>query len=472
MKIALAAFLSAAVLLALNAEEDGGKYMPNWASLDTRPTPKWWVDAKFGIFVHWGPYSVPAYSPMSGKEGYANYAEWYPGQLARTNAEVVVYHKRVYGDVPYANLAAQFRAENFDAAKWARIFRKAGARYAVLTSKHHDGYALWPSPDSPYYNSVALGSGRDLCGEFVAAMRTEGLRCGFYYSLLEHGNARYRLKVRDIPAWGRDALSVEEWAGRMNHPQMKDLVERYHADILWPDGDWDWPSANQRSEEFLAWLFNESCMRDTIVVNDRWGRECRGRHGGHYTTEYGNPGDGAENPDEDAQHPWEECRGIGMSFGHNRMETAENYMTPAQCVATLIDIVSRGGNLLLNVGPTADGRIPPIMEDRLLAIGRWLDVNGEAIYGTTRWTANQALRERGLHFTRKGSSLYLIATRWPGQEVEFSVPGKVKSATLLGSQAPVLWSQDGSGVRMVFPELSVRDLPCEHAWTIRIEFVL
>jgi len=421
------------------------KYEAKWESLDSRPTPQWWVDAKFGIFVHWGPYSVPAYSPMSGTDDYANYAEWYACQLMRTNAEVVAYHKRMFGDVPYANIAAQFKAENFNPSEWATLFRKAGARYAVLTSKHHDGYALWPSPESPYYNSVALGSGRDLCGEFAAAMRKEGLRCGFYYSLLEHGNARYPLKVRYVPAWGKDAWPMKEWARRMNHPQMKELVERYHADILWPDGAWDWPAEDQCSEEFLAWLFNESCMRETIVVNDRWGGDGCKKHGGHYTTEYGDGIDGANG--RDTVHPWEECRGISKSFGYNRMETVADYMTAAQCIETLVDVVSRGGNLLLNVGPTADGRIPEIMQDRLLAIGRWLEVNGEAIYGTTRWNrADPSMKEKGVYFTAKGNDLYAILTQSQDEELLVKDVGQILSVELLGVGERPTWRACGQGV--------------------------
>ena len=466
----IAALLAATVLLSVNAEEDRGKYAPNWASLDARPTPQWWVDAKFGIFVHWGPYSVPAYSPMSGKDDYANYAEWYAGQLMRTNAEVVAYHKRMYGNVPYANLAAQFKAENFDPAKWAALFKKAGARYAVLTSKHHDGYALWPSPESPYYNSVALGSGRDLCGEFASAMRKEGLKCGFYYSLLEHGNARYPLKVRYVPAWGKDALPMKEWARTMNIPQLKELAERYRADILWPDGDWDWPAEDQRSEEFLAWLFNESNVRDTIVVNDRWGHKNRGKHGGHYTTEYGAGADGIKGHDSDAVHPWEECRGIGKSFGFNRMETTADYMSREKCIETLVDVASRGGNLLLNVGPTADGRIPAIMEDRLLAIGRWLELNGEAIYGTTRWAkADPSLRKQGIYFTRKGAAIYLIFTHWPQAEITIPSIGKVRDVSPLGFSAKVAWRQEGDGLVLSVPPAVPAEANGSAAWTLRIE---
>ena len=361
---------------------NAGEYEAKWASIDKRPVPQWWQDAKFGIFVHWGPYAVPAYAPTDAKSIYTCYAEWYHGRLIGTNEQFCAHHRKHYGDAPYGNFAAEFKAENFNPEAWATLFRKSGAKYAVLTSKHHDGYALWPSAVTPYYNAVALGSGRDLAGEFTAAMKKAGLKSGFYYSLLEYANPLYPKKRNGRN--GAATLPMRDWARRMNLPQMKELVENYKADIIWPDGEWDWPAEDQCSEEFLAWLYNESSVRETVVVNDRWGKGCRGHHGGHYTTEYGNADEGVAQ-EGDYVHPWEECRGIGHSFGYNRYETTADYMSREKCIETLIGVVSRGGNLLLNVGPTADGRIPAIMEDRLLAIGRWLEANGEAIYGTTRW---------------------------------------------------------------------------------------
>ena len=168
-------------------------YEAKWESLDRRPVPQWWCDAKFGIFVHWGPYAVPAYAPLDKDNVYACYSEWYHGRCIGSSptAAITNHHAKFYGKAPYGNFAAQFKAEHFDPAAWADLFRRAGAKYAVLTSKHHDGYALWPSPESPYYNAVMLGSGRDLAGEFTRAMKAAGLRSGFYYSLLEYANPKY-----------------------------------------------------------------------------------------------------------------------------------------------------------------------------------------------------------------------------------------------------------------------------------------
>lgn len=471
VKISFAAFLVGAAFLSLDAGGTGKTYEASWASLDKRPVPQWWREAKFGIFIHWGPYAVPAYAPTDAKRIDLCYSEWYCTRLSRNDAVFKAHNDRHHHGAPYGNFAADFTAENFDPAAWADLFKKAGAKYAVLTSKHHDGYALWPSAVTPHYNSTVIGSGRDLCGEFATAMRAAGLKSGFYFSLLEHTNPLYpKKKNRKILIPSADAMAIQDWSRKINHRQMKELVERYKADIIWPDGGWDWTSEEHCSTEFLSWLFNESSMKDSVVVNDRWGSDCRGHHGGHYTTEYGEGTDDMDGKSADYVHPWEECRGIGNSFGYNRYETPEHYMSARKCIETLIDVVSRGGNLLLNVGPMADGTIPPIMQDRLLAIGRWLQVNGEAIYGTTRWgRADVGLREKGLYFTHKGASVYLIFTRWPTADVFIPRLSGVKSVRFLGKDVPLDWTEENGGVRVRLPQVAVTDLPCEDAWTIAFE---
>ena len=440
------------VLSVVALSGSGARYEATWESLDARPVPQWWTDAKFGIFVHWGPYSVPAYAPTDEGSVYECYAEWYQGKMLQGKAKFLEHHARHYGKAPYANFAAQFKAENFDADAWADLFRRAGAKYAVLTSKHHDGYALWPSPESPYYNSVVLGSGRDLAGEFTAAMKKAGLRSGFYFSVMEYANPLYVQGDTNV------------WSLTVNLPQMKELVERYKADIIWPDGEWDRPDAAWHSTEFLSWLYNESSMRDTVVVNDRWGKGCRGRHGGHYTTEYGNVE--GESGSGEIMHPWEECRGIGRSFGFNRHETPDHYMSREQCIETLVQTVSAGGNLLLNVGPTADGRIPAIMQDRLLAMGQWLQVNGEAIYATHRSPVRAG--EKRVYLTEKGNALYAIDFRRDGKSFRIENAGGVRAVTLLGSSAGVPFSHDGNALVVTPPALAESCAPCQYAWCFRI----
>lgn len=354
----------------------------SWETPDSREVPSWWTDAKFGVFVHWGPYSVPAYAPTDSDIFGLGYAEWYAGRLYQDYPEFLNHHKEHYGNAPYENFAAEFKAEKFDAREWAKLFKSAGAKYVVLTAKHHDGYALWPSPESAYYNSTVLGSGRDLVGEFAEAMHAEGLRRGFYYSLLEFVNPRYpgNLPARKARALEKLALAPKDWARQMNLPQLKELVEAYAPDIIWADGEWEHSDEEQLAVEFLTWLYTESKVKDEVVANDRWGSNTKGKHGGHYTTEYSMAG--GDKSGLSSVHPWEECRGLGKSFGYNREETEKDYMTRVQCLETLVSVVSRGGNLLLNVGPRADGTIPEIMRTRLLEIGEWLSENGEAIYAT------------------------------------------------------------------------------------------
>jgi len=444
--------LIACAALALRAEP----YKADWASLDKRPVPQWWQEAKFGIFIHWGVYAVPAYAPTDEANVYAKYSEHYDNRMRSKNAAFTNFHARTYGDrVTYADFATQFRAEHFNPGQWAELFKKSGARYVVLTSKHHDGFALWPSAHSPRWNAQVLGPHRDLAGELTAAVKQAGLHMGFYYSLLEWGDPLYKENI------GR-------WVAEMNLPQMKELVTRYEPEVVWTDGEWDYSDEELRSVDFLAWLYNESPVKESVVVNDRWGKKTRGKHGGHYTTEYDLIHAGSS-LDTQFVHPWEECRGIGGSFGFNRFETTAHYMTSAQCVETLIEKVSRGGNLLLNIGPQADGLIPVIMEERLLDMGRWLSVNGEAIYATTAWQHRpKNMRETKVYFTRKPDALYAICVRWPQAPLVINNIAKADAVSLLGSPLPVKFTCEGGKLTIEPPAVNPDTLPCDYAWTFKI----
>ena len=435
-------------------------YAPTWASLDSRPLPEWYDDAKLGIFVHWGPYAVPAFGPTDSDNVYAKYAEWYWKRLDDPAAEghraFRDFHDRVYGpDVRYQDFAPQFKAELFDPDQWARIFRDAGARYVVLTSKHHDGFALWPSRYSWNWNAADVGPHRDLLGDLTAAVRRAGLRMGYYYSLYEWFNPRYH---DDLGAY----VDSYVW------PQLRELVTTYEPDVVWADGEWDHPSEAWKSTDFLAWLYNESPVRDRVVVNDRWGSETRARHGGFYTTEYALVHDGALG-EAAAQRKWEECRGIGGSFGYNRAENLDDYQTSEQLVHLLVDLVSQGGTLLLNVGPTADGRIPVLMQQRLRDLGDWLRVNGEAIYGTRPWQPRAPAAET-LRFTHRPGAVYAISLGWPGGElaVPMEPPPSGTTVTLLGREEPLAWRYDGGALRATVPPLTVDQVPGRYAHAFRI----
>lgn len=462
MKHTLLSFLFIGFLLT-NQQVYSQTYTPDWASIDSRPVPGWFSDAKFGIFIHWGLYSVPAWAPASADIGvYAKYAEWYwwrinekspAGKLFRE------YHDQRYGhDFHYQDFAGDFKAEHFQPEQWAQLFKASGANYVVLTSKHHEGFALWPSAQSPNWNSVDIGPHRDLCGDLTQAVKAAGLHMGFYYSLYEWYHPLYR-------------SDVNQYVDQHMMPQLKELVTRYEPELIFTDGEWDHPSETWKSTQFLAWLYNESKVKGSVVVNDRWGKETRSVHGGYYTTEY----DLVHNNQklDETNRPWEECRGIGTSFGYNRIETTKHYMTSAALVKLLVEKVAAGGNLLLDVGPTSDGRIPVIMEQRLLDMGEWLKVNGEAIYSTRPWKNRPAAeKEQSVYYTTKGKDLYVICTRWPEKTVVvpgLQRPGKV---TMLGSSLPVSSRWSGGKVTLTPPAVHPGNLPCQHAWVFKLTQVL
>lgn len=435
----------------------GQSYEPSWASLDNRPVPQWFDDSKFGIFIHWGVYSVPSWGPTGDSIGvYDKYSEWYWNKLVNTNSKVNKYfrnfHLNTYGpNFKYQDFAPMFKAELFNPDQWAELFKESGAKYVVLTSKHHEGFTLWPSAQSWNWNSVDIGPHRDLCGDLTKAVKSKGLHMGFYYSLYEWYNPLYR-------------SDPEAYVDEHMIPQMKDLVTRYTPDILWTDGEWDKPSKDWKSEQFLAWLYNESPVKQNIVVNDRWGSETRSKHGGIYTTEYGLIGE-KEGIDNAVPHPWEECRGIGTSFGFNRTEGLSDYSSAEQLIKILVSTVSAGGNLLLDIGPDADGTIPVIMQQRLLEIGDWLKTNGEAIYGTKAYirtkkdeTINPETN-KSVFFTMKNKDVYMICLDWPKDQIVLKTSGSVSGskAVLLGTNKAVQMKTQGNSLIITPPAISPDD---------------
>ncbi|MGB7323710.1 MAG: alpha-L-fucosidase [Rubripirellula sp.] len=458
-----------------------------WAAIDARPTPQWWRDAKFGIFIHWGPYSVPAFSKVG------TYSEWYWMDLVQPTRkaypEVSEFHNRVYGPkTAYQDFVPEFTCELFDPDQWAEVFEQSGAKYVVLTSKHHDGYCLWPSAEADKswgrpWSSTNSGPGRDLVGELTEAVRKTDVKMGLYYSIYEWFNPLY-------------ASDVDLFVDRHLIPQFKDVVNKYKPSVVFTDGEWDHPAATWRTSEMLTWLFADSPCKDEVVINDRWGKGDRHKHGGYYTTEYG-----AGLPD--GENAWEENRGMAHSFGYSRTERFEDYNSSETLTLMLIDIVSRGGNFLLDIGPTSDGRIPPLMEERLAEIGKWLAVNGEAIYGThasettCQWTDGEQVKVKGgtyrvaydvnkllqspdegfarkeVLFTRKGDVLYAICPVFPNDQLTLRnvAANATATVTMLGHSEPLAWKQVGEDVIIDVPRMNPSRMPCDYAWTFKISDV-
>ncbi len=459
------------------------KYAPKWESLDTRPCPPWYLDAKFGIFIHWGVYSVPGWGAPK------TYAEWYWNNMANKKPDNVwwQFHKKNYGeDFEYQKFAPMFRAELFNPDQWADLFTRSGAKYVVPTSKHHEGFCLWPSAEASRtwgrpWNAVEIGPKRDLLGDLGDAVRKRGLRYGFYYSLYEWFN----------PLWLKDRKA---YVTEHMFPQFKDVVSRYKPAIIFSDGEWDMPSSDWKSEELLAWLFNESACKDEVVVDDRWGKETRHKHGTYFTTEYGA---GLK----DAAHPWEESRGMGFSYGYNRAESIDDYKSAHELILVLCDLVSRGGNLLLDIGPTGDGRIPVIMQQRLIEMGDWLKVNSEAIYATRhagrdcQWSEGKrpgqefgdfkvkynlmeqigqapksGVAAKQLFFTKKPDALYAITTGWLAQQITVRniKTQATTEVTMLGLEGHLKCRTEGKNLVIEVPPLTPDRLPCLHAWAFKI----
>ncbi len=451
------------------------RYQPTWESLDSRPLPAWFAEAKFGIFIHWGVYSVPAWRPLGG-ERYASYAEWYYASvIGDTEHGGDAFHKAQYGaDFAYRDFAPLFTAELFDADYWAELFRSSGAGYVVLTSKHHDGYCLWPT-ESPYkknWNSLDVGPRRDLVGELTAAVRAKGLRMGLYHSIIEWEStwthrdpSGYYVDQALVEKFG---IPKEEYVEQHLLRQLRELVETYQPAVLFSDGgEWDGSEEYWQTKEFLAWLYNDAPNKDEVVVNDRWAKGMPGKHGDYFSSEYQDSG--AIGPD----HAWEESRGVGGSYGFNRAENIDQYSTSAELVHELVDVVSRGGNFLLNIGPTADGRIPLLMQERLRHIGAWLETNGEAIYGTRLWQRSPSHHmpaEPTVRYTAKGRDLYAICTEWPRHELVIAdvVATDKLRVDLLGLKQPVGWRMEAERLLISPPDISPAEVPCQYAYCFKI----
>ena len=487
-------------LFAQNPDQQTNAFKASWESLDKRPTPQWWVDAKFGIFIHWGLYSVPAWSPRG------TYAEWYwhakdgvdqnSEKRKMRQEKVRAFHSRVYGErFEYKDFRQMFTCELFDPGHWAHVFKESGAKYIVLTSKHHDGYCLWPNKEASKsfglaWNSVESGPKRDLVDELTNSVRNAGLKMGLYYSLWDWFNPYWSEELQMAKDYGK---GLNKYIKKVMYPQFKELVVKYHPSVIFSDGDWWMDDEKWQTKPLLAWLFNNAPNKDEVVINDRWGK-VRGQHGGYFTTEYGSGFD-------DETKPWEENRGIGMSFGYNREETFSDYNSAQKLLYMLVDIVSRGGNLLLDIGPTADGRIPVIMEERLLQIGEWLKVNGEAIYGTSMWrrdcqwsTGKRPVFSKDDHhyrfplfemtinprpgnavkefwFTSKGRDLYALTPGWPKSDkifIDNLLLSKQSKIQLLGCEKTLKWKRRNGGVEIDLSNISIHDLSCQHISTFKL----
>lgn len=478
------------------------KYEPTLESLASHPTPEWFRNAKFGIFIHWGIYSVPAFHEwyveyMSPKSVWGNSPEGPPYTAAQGNLSDSIfqsrirkganrYHRENFGvDFEYDEFIPMFKAEKFNPGNWADLFRRAGAKYVVLTAKHGDEFALWPTKYTNR-NAGKMGPHRDLVGNLTKEVRSHGLKMGLYH------NTTYSFWDKRYPSY--------EWVEYMNN-SIKELVDLYKPDVLWGDVPVG-PVRNEngkrlgsdhwKSKEVIAYFYNHSENPDQVVTNERWGLDTNStenfsgrsvsqslwaeqakrwnKENGVFLGDFQTPE--RRNITGIFDFPWETCDSLDpTSWGYNRRTPDEAYMTTNELVDYLADIVSKGGNLLINIGPRADGTIPEVMQERLEGIGFWLSVNGEAIYGTRPWKVygeGPTVEEIGswgreeekydftagdVRFTRKGNTLYAILLEWPGSEITLNSLKEIKinKISILGSDEDIQWRKTNEGINISLP---------------------
>jgi alpha-L-fucosidase len=451
------------------------RFDPTPRSLRAHRVPPWFEDAKLGIFVHWTPSCVPAWAPRAGSlpdllrtqydslQALSPYAEWYWNALRLPGSPTARHHAETYGDAPYESFGPLFDAalRDWDPAPWAELFAAAGARYVVLVTKHHDGFCLWPAhpghPRLPGWQAT-----RDVVGELAGAVRARGLRFGVYYS----GGLDWTFESRPIRtvADGLAAVPLDPAYERYVDAHYRDLVARYRPSVLWNDiaypphhgALWrllsDYYAAvpegvvNDRFGPAPAGVVRALRIRPLRAAADAWVRRAVAKPDFQMvpprppvydfrTPEY------ARFPDA-RPGKWEATRGIGHGFGANRNEDERNRIDPDVLVRDFVDIVSKNGNLLLNVGPTLDGGIHPSERLRLDALGAWLRVHGAAIYGTRPWRQAEGITSDGIpvRFTKRGPAAGRAAPL-PAAGAEASAPDGLRApevvyAILLGTPRP------------------------------------
>lgn len=482
----------AALLTQVDAQGNAGPFRPDWDSLRNYKVPAWYQDAKFGIFLHWGVYSVPAFGN-----------EWYPRNMYKEGTPEFAHHVATYGPqlkFGYKDFIPMFKAEHFDPKAWVELFRRAGAKYVIPVAEHHDGFAMYNS-DLSDWCAAKMGPERDTTGELAQAVRAAGLHFGVsshraeHYFFLNTGreidsdvrDARYAAFYGPAHAgvtdknglhWQDghpDPAYLDDWMARV-----AELIGKYQPEIVW----FDWWIETQEFEPYLkrlaAFYYNDAARRgSTAAIN--------------YKLKAYPPGAAVLDiergqSDQILPHFWQTDTSVSVkSWGYIDNDT---FRSPESMVQQLVDIVSKNGALLLNVGPKSDGTIPDQARDVLLAMGRWLGVNGEAIYGTRPWkisgegptkvvggafhdTATKPYTSQDIRFTTRDGLLYAIALARPPEgkiRIESLARGsklmdaEIGRVQLLGSGDKLKWMRDNDGLEIEMPA----GRSGEFAWVFKI----
>jgi alpha-L-fucosidase len=472
-----------AILADVERGSQDGRFRADWNSLSQYQVPNWYRDAKFGIFIHWGVYSVPAFG-----------SEWYPRQMYLAGSKENEHQVSLYGPLTkfgYKDFVPMFKAQHFDPQAWARLFKESGARYVVPVFEHHDGFQMYDSQLSDW-TATKMGPHRDLMGDLEKEVRAEGLYFGASSHRIEHdwfmdGGRKVASDVNDpqyAAFYGPAQIQVQDKVEAHNSNLAEDwtyvspayaddwlarnaeIVQKYHPDIIFFDWWIGQPYIRPYLTKFAAYYYNESAKRGPVgIITFKW--VDMQKDSGVLDIERGQL-------DQSLDRVWQTDTSVSnKSWGYIEHDT---FKTPEFIIHQLADIVSKNGNLLLNIGPRSDGTIPDEVQQVLRAVGGWLKVNGDAIYGTRPWilygegptkvaagsfqdTKTEDYTAADFRFTTKGDNLYAIELAWPsGQEaVIHSLTGdalkgrQIQAVTLLGSAATLTYKQQPDGLHIELP---------------------
>jgi len=443
----------------------------------------WWREAKFGLFVHWGLYSIPA-GVWKDRTPRDNYSEW------------IMFDEKI-PVAEYSRLAAEFNPVKFDAQAWAAVAKKAGMKYVVHTAKHHDGFSMFKSALTDFDIVDATPFKRDIVGELAQACRAVGLKFGCYYSVDRDwhrptgpGNEYKQTNTWDFPSSRRE--DFDTYFREFAKPQVEELLVQYRPDVLWFDGIGF--KSDSQLEDLVKTIrtFGPDCLINSRIKTFRFPFPDPYRY-----CDYISLGDN-EIADKAPGFEWENPGTLNSTYGYSRNDN--NWIDPKEIVFRLVDIVSKGGNYLLNVGPTSEGLIPQPSIDRLMEVGTWLETNGEAIYGTAGWrvygegplfereAARVSGREakpaggtrrarpertfRDIRFTAKGKTVYALCLAWPEQDVLVKALGlkegggeRVAAVSMLGSKEKIQWNQTEGGLALSVP----KNQPGRYAFAYKVD---
>lgn len=468
----------AAAVSTVKTKIPAGPFQPNWESLKANyKVPEWYKGAKFGLCMHWGLYSVPAY-----------HNEWYEKHMY-TDGGIGAWHVQHFGEQDkfgYKDFIPMFTAEKFDPEVWADLIQKSGARFFMPACQHHDGFALWDSKVTPF-NAKQMGPKRDLIGELCKAVRKRGLKFGFTNHQIEN------FQFINPPQGMLDKMKAEQadlfdpkWASFYNVADRSDeacrkflvgwyernveLIDKYQPDMLWFDNGVDQRYLDPLKLMVAAYYYNSA---------RKWGKEvslntkkAAFAPSGVNTATIGSVLDfEGKTPPGIRTGTWDVDTQIGSTWGY----TSDMRVSGAGAiVGRLIDIVSKNGTMMLNLSPKADGTIPKEQQETLLGVGKWLSVNGEAIYDTHNWItfAEGGQGTPKIYFTVKGNDLYaIIPGKWPGESVTIASlaqgkapEGKIATVGMLGSKERLKFSQEATGLKISLPATA----PCDIAYTLKI----